>query len=165
MKARSKLHYRSRCLRAAQITRLWATGAVAGFIAVSAARGAAPKPAPPPPVVPQITHELQFVKSTFVATPGPGFGTDPFFPKTARFQHTSKTVETPGPVSFLSLKGISRAGNRRTAIINNRTFEVGEEGEVKINAQPFRVRCIEIRDDGVTVSVNGQPQKLTLTPK
>src|SRR6266446_2305320 len=145
MKAHSKLHYPSRCRWVAQLSRLGAICAVAGVIAMSAARGAAQKPAPQPPVAPQITHELQFVKSTFVARPGPGFGTDPFFPKTGRFQHT-KTVEQPGPVSFLSLKGISVTRTRRTAIINNRTFEVGEEGEVKINGQPFRVRCIEIRD-------------------
>src|SRR5205809_6563535 len=105
MKAHSKLHYRSRCRRAAQRSRLGALCADAGVMALSAAWGAAQKPAPQPPVAPQITHELQFVKSTFVATPGPGFGTDPFFPKTGRFQH-SKAVEGPGPVSFPSLKGI-----------------------------------------------------------
>ena len=164
MKARRKLHYYSHRRWVAQLSRLGAICAVAGVIAMSAAWGAAQKPAPQPSVAPQITHELQFVKSTFVATPGPGFGTDPFFPKTGRFQRT-KAVEGPGPVSFLSLKGISVTRNRRTAIINNRTFEVGEEGEVKINGQPFRVRCIEIRDDGVTVSVNGQLQKLSLTAK
>jgi len=41
-------------------------------------------------------------------------------------------------------------------------FEAGEEGEIKINGVSFRVKCGEIRDDGVSVLVNGQPQKLTL---
>src|SRR5438045_9686276 len=153
MKEHSKLHYRSHCRRAAQLSRWAGICAFAAVIAISAARGAAQKAAPQPPVVPPMTHELQFIKSTFVSVPGPGFGTDPFFPKTGRFERT-KTVDHPGPVSFLSLKGISGPRNRRLAIINNRTFDLGEEAVLKVAGQDYRVRCLEIRDDGVTVSVN-----------
>jgi len=160
MKTHSKLPYRSRGFTAAELGRL---AAICLIAIVTLGRAAQTRPAPAP-ATPPVTQELQFVKSVFVATPGPGFGTDPFFPKTTRFHHVrpTTTTETPGPVSFLKLNGISGTKNHRLAIINYKTFEAGEEGEIKINGVSFRVKCGEIRDDGVSVLVNGQPQKLTL---
>ena len=140
---------------------LWAIAVLGLGVAVRAAKPAAPHSPTPPP-----SYELQFVKSVFVATPAPGFGKDLFFPRTLRFGHiATNTVEQPGPVGFLRLNGISGSRNRRLAIINYRTFATGEEADLKINGLAVRVRCLEIRDDGVTVSVSGQTQKLFLIPK
>jgi len=112
------------------------------------------------------TGEFRFVKSTFVNTAG--VGKDPFFPRSTRrgaAVTTTPEVETGANFGFLSLKGISGSKNRRLAIINNRTFEPGEEGELRVNGRIVRVRCVEIREDGVTVSINGQSQNLFLGPK
>jgi len=111
------------------------------------------------------SYDQQFIKSVFVNKAG--FGKDPFFPTSTRRGAAKATtpVEYPPTVPLLSLKGISGPKNHRLAIINNKTFEVGEEGDLKINGLLLRVHCIEIRDDGVTVNVNGQPQKLLLGPK
>ena len=113
-------------------------------------------------------NEHQFVKSTFAHVPGaPGFGKDPFFPKSARFLGVVNTTTevAPTPLTAFKVNGTSGPKNHRLAIINNRTFEVGEEAEMKVMGQSFHVKCIEIRDDGVVVSVNGQTQKLSLSSK
>jgi len=107
-------------------------------------------------------YEQHFVKSVFVNNAG--FGKDPFFPTSTRRGAVKGPVTQPDlpVVPLLSLKGISGQKGHRLAIINNRTFEVGEEAELKFGGQSLRVRCVEIRDDGVTVNVNGQNQKLLL---
>ena len=115
---------------------------------------------------PAVPADIQFVRSTFVNSPT--LGKDPFYPKSTRrgaVTHTNITEVTPTFVSSLVLKGISGPKSHRLAIINNRTFEIGEEAEIRSLGQTFRVKCVEIRDDGVIVSVNGQSQKLSLGPK
>src|SRR5438105_3987628 len=112
MKAHSKLHdswpYRATPLFC-RMAAAWAFGAMIAIAALSHAA----QPAPARAAAPQMSHDLQLTKSLFVSAPGPGFGTDPFFPKTMRFAHVrTNTVEQPGPVSFLSLKGISVTRNR-----------------------------------------------------
>jgi hypothetical protein len=64
----------------------------------------------------------------------------------------------------LQLKGISGAASHRLAIINNRTFATGEEGEVSSNMGVVRITCQEIKDDFVRVLVNGQERTLHLRP-
>ncbi len=71
----------------------------------------------------------------------------------------------PVVVVDLDLKGISGAANRRLAIINNRTFEAGEEGEVASSSGHVRLTCKEIKDDSVRVIVNGQERTLRLRPR
>jgi hypothetical protein len=106
-------------------------------------------------------YEQHLVKSVFINNAG--VGKDPFFPTSTRRGASRGPVISEGPVvPLLSLKGISGPKNHRLAIINNRTFEVGEEAELKFGGQSLRIRCIEIRDDGVTINVNGQNQKLLL---
>src|SRR3954469_234692 len=126
--------------------------------------GNAAQPSTPPAVTPPVT-EHHFVKSAFVNTPG--VGKDPFFPTSTR--RGAAKIGAPvdvGPVApQLALKGISGSKNHRLAIINNKTFEVGEEADLRLGNQIVRVRCVEVRDDGVTVAINGQTQKLLLVPK
>ncbi len=94
-------------------------------------------------------------------------GKDPFFPTSKRRGEpkTGPVIDTPPTVPQLTLKGISGPKNHRLAIINNKTFEVGEESDLRLGSQIVRVKCVEVRDDGVTVSINGQTQKLSLIPK
>src|SRR5256885_16578701 len=79
------------------------------------ARAAQRAPAPAPPSSPPPSHEFQFVKSVFVASPG--FGKDPFYPRSHRMMHSAPVnpVESFAPVTSLVLKGISGPRNHRLA--------------------------------------------------
>jgi len=113
--------------------------------------------------------ELEPPKSVFVIPATSEEGKDPFFPLSTRLRPappvvTPATTNVAPAVVQLDLKGISGAVDRRFAIINNRTFEVGEEGEVAVNSGRVRVVCKEIKDDSVRVLVNGQERTLRLRP-
>ncbi|HLH55033.1 MAG TPA: hypothetical protein VKY92_15595, partial [Verrucomicrobiae bacterium] len=65
-------------------------------------------------------------------------------------------------VITLVLNGIT-SPPRRTAIVNNRTFERGEEGEVHLpNGNKVLIRCEEIRADSAIISVGGVRRELKL---
>ena len=55
----------------------------------------------------------------------------------------------------LELKGISGRANARFALINNQTIGVGESANVKLGDSVVKVKCLEIHDDYVVVSVDG----------
>jgi hypothetical protein len=63
---------------------------------------------------------------------------------------------------MLVLKGVSGAANRRLALINNRSFSVGEEAEVVTLGGKVRIRCDAIRDESVVISVGSPPQRVEL---
>ena len=91
-------------------------------------------------------------------------GKDPFFPRSTRGVPIIKTPDIPEPVTFddLSLKGIGRG----VAIINNRTFAIGEEANVKIKGIIRKVKLLKILSENrVVVEVNGVTQELTLNPR
>ena len=110
-------------------------------------------------------HVSPFV-STFVDSRS--FGKDPFFPKSGRrlIQPVLNTnvVLQPGELpQGMVLKGLSGTKDRPLAIINNYTFALGEEAEVRIGNQLIRVKVIEIKERSVILSVNGtEPRELTL---
>ena len=61
------------------------------------------------------------------------------------------------------MNGITPFGARPTAIINGRTFEKGESGEVKMpGGAKVLVRCIDIKDGSVTISIDNSPQPVEL---
>lgn len=106
-------------------------------------------------------------KSVFVIPETSQDGRDPFFPLSTRLHPVARVMAAtrPAAVPELELKGISGTVDRRLAIINNRTFERGEEGEVVCNAGRVRVTCMEIKDDSVRIVVNGQERVLSLHTK
>jgi hypothetical protein len=71
----------------------------------------------------------------------------------------------PAPPRYgeLTLKGISGSGARRMALINNETIMVGESARVKTMDTSVDVAVKEIRDDSVTIVVNGKSRELKLT--
>ena len=74
------------------------------------------------------------------------------------------TVTEANEVSFQSvrlvLNGIT-SGAKRTAMINGRTFEAGEEGEVKVSSGVnLRIRCVEVKDRSAVVEVGGERRAL-----
>jgi type II secretory pathway component PulC len=107
-------------------------------------------------------------RSVFAIPTRAGDGRDPFFPLSRRMvveAQTNKAGDTPksAPVSLV-LKGIAHSGKDRYALINDKTFKAGEEGEVVMNNSRVRVHCLEIMEDSVVVEVNGTRQELRMRP-
>ena len=97
-----------------------------------------------------------------------GFGRD-FFPKsTRRPKVIAKTTDAESAIptvpGFIVLKGISVAKDKKLAIINNYTVSEGEEFSLKTSASvaPVKIKCIEIKEKSVIVSVNGTTKELPL---
>lgn len=91
-------------------------------------------------------------------------GRDPFFPRSIRRNPKAPTAaETVAtPKIHLVLKGITGPANRRFALINNQTLSVGETASVRVTSGQIRVHCLEIREDSVLVSVEGNPEQTEL---
>jgi hypothetical protein len=110
--------------------------------------------------------QVEIPKSVFIIPSTPEQGRDPFFPLSTRLSRSvvvPVTVTNAPAVSVeLELKGISGAANHRLAIINNRTFGVGEEGEVNSNGSRVRITCEDIGTDFARVRVNGVERTLRL---
>lgn len=64
-------------------------------------------------------------------------------------------VFPPKRYDELKLTGLSGAGARRLAIVNNQTFAPGETARVKLQGGEVKVVCKEIRDKSVVVLVEG----------
>lgn len=99
----------------------------------------------------------------------PGAGKDPFFPKSTRLIPIPSVRVDPaslnsGALDFFVLKGLSIRNQRRLAIINNYTVEAGEEFTLKINGRPFKLKCIEIKENSVIININGSTKELQLRP-
>jgi hypothetical protein len=106
-------------------------------------------------VVPNTTNKLSHLpKSVFAAD-----GKDPFFPRrnTAPGPKTAPSISAQ--VSDFVLNGITPFGARPTAIINGRTFEKGETGEVRLGGgAKVLVRCLEIKEKAVMITIDNSPQ-------
>lgn len=111
------------------------------------------------------THALQ---SVFVMPNGPQQGVDPFFPKSRRPYGPVLPIvidTNPAPVTVsveLKLKAISGLPEHRLALINNHTFEAGEDGEVLTTNGRMRIRCLEIHQDSAVVQVGPERRELHL---
>jgi hypothetical protein len=89
-------------------------------------------------------------------------GKDPFFPNsTRRLKREGDRQPTRDLSAILKLTGIA-GGVRPIATINNLTFAVGEEQEVKVEGSKVKIRVLEIREKSVVVSVEKQPLPIEL---
>jgi hypothetical protein len=130
---------------------------VVASLAVREVRAAAPVPAalPQPAVIPQSNFESV-----------PPAGKDPFFPNSTRIgAKIVKTEVVVAPLPEISLKGITGTTAKRLCILNNRTFEVGEETELRSAGQLIKVKCLEIKNKSVVVTINGIEKELNLGTK
>jgi hypothetical protein len=102
--------------------------------------------------------------SEFIMPASVAEGRDPFFPVSTRSTPVVVNTNTSvkAPTVSLTLQGISGTLERRFALINGRTFEVGEEAEVSAGKSRVHVHCLEIKEDSVTIEVEGKPQELKL---
>jgi type II secretory pathway component PulC len=121
-----------------------------------------PAATPAPAATPQ---EPQVVKSVFVDRPN--FGRDPFFPNSLRRGKTVQdtVVEPVANFNNIVLKGISGTAEKRLAIINNKTFEAGEDGELRISGHLTKIKIVEVREKSVVISLNGVTRELFLGSK
>ena len=144
------------------------TAILFAFLCLGSARAAqtpAPAPAPvQPPVSPGASPA--FVSVFNVA---PGYGKDPFFPKSTRLSGGKSTIITNAPSgggelpAGMVLNGLSGTKEKPLAIINNRTFAEGEESEIRVGLGLYRVRLVEIKERSVMVSVTGgAPRELAV---
>jgi hypothetical protein len=110
--------------------------------------------------------ELAAPKSAFVMPKTPLDGKDPFFPGSS-YPYASNVLlstnraETPRTVE-LRLQGISGTAEHRLAIINNRTFEAGEETDVPTQPGRAHIRCLEIKAESVIVQIGSERRELRL---
>jgi hypothetical protein len=152
--------------------RTWALPLAAALLGLISPVRAAQTPPAPPAKTKAVTNAtptvVEIPKSVFIIPASPAEGKDPFFPLSTRLYPapviTPTTTNVAPAIVLVELKGISGTVDRRLAIINNRTFEVGEEGEVTVPSGRVRVVCKEIKDDSVRVLVNGQERILHLRP-
>jgi len=116
----------------------------------------------------RLSSELAIPQSHFVSEGD--LGRDPFFPNSIRLH--KKVADDPGksqPVRLdfsrlLKLTGVT-GGAKPIANINNLTFAVGEEQDVKIEGGKVKIRVLEIRDKSVTVNVENQSEPVVLSLK
>ena len=59
----------------------------------------------------------------------------------------------------LTLKSISGTGEKRLALINNATLATGETGKVLLGDTEIKIRCDEIRQSSVIVTVEGKGKR------
>ena len=112
-----------------------------------------------PPVVTNVPVVIP--QSVFVVAQSPRDGRNPFFPNSTSGKEVAKPKSAVNVTSFV-LNGIT-SPPRRTAMINGRTFEVGETGEIRLaDGTKARIKCEEIRDTSALISVNGEPRELHL---
>ena len=129
--------------------------------AVSAEAGSTKGPAKSSSV-PTFTP-VEIPQSVFAPPATPKEGRNPFFPMSVAVLPVIKQEKgSPLDLSQFVLNGIT-SPPRRTAMINGRTFEPGEEGEVKLpNGAKVQIKCEEIGADSTVILVNGARRELKL---
>jgi hypothetical protein len=76
------------------------------------------------------------------------------------------TVPTVVPPTLV-LRGVSGTSNRRFALVNDRTLEIGESAKVRVGDSNVVVRCVGIDDVAVTLEIGATKERriLKLAPK
>lgn len=126
--------------------------------------GASVKAAPVPPPPGPATNTL----SVFVLPANPKEGRDPFYPASSRPYQSAvvpSAKSTELNLDLLVLQGISGQPPQRLAIINKRTFAVGDDAEVSTSQGRLHIHCLEINDNSAVIEVNGQRHELRYRDK
>jgi len=114
------------------------------------------------PAAGTVTPQPATVQSVFTLPATYRDGRDPFYPESTRvFESevsTSRTVE----ITSLKVPGISGRPGHLLAIINNHTFAVNEEGDVKTDAGTVHLHCLDIQPTFVVVEMNGHVHRISV---
>ena len=106
---------------------------------------------------------VEIAKSTFVMPRTKTQGRDPFHPNSGRVYELAAPKDgarTTLGAGDLQLKAINATPNGRICTINNRTFSKGEDGEMTIGAGRIQIHIVDILDESVIVTVNGEQREL-----
>lgn len=88
-------------------------------------------------------------------------GCDPFFPASLRpYENAVAIGNHAGDLTTLVMQGISGPPSRRLAIINNVTFGVGDDAEVRTPQGRIHIHCLEITANSAVIEAGGQRQEL-----
>ena len=90
---------------------------------------------------------------------------DPFFPASLRQAVTNavaKAVPAFNASNFV-LKGLSGGAGHRLAVINNRTFAIGEKYEVTTPTGKVPITCEEIKEQSVIIRTETSLEPIELT--
>ena len=106
---------------------------------------------------------IEIPLSQFAIPSTPAEGRNPFFPDSMIGKPVANPTNPTVKVAVtLVLNGTSKVGTKRFALINGRTFEAGEDGDVTVGGKKIHILCISIKDDGVTIEADGSRQELKL---
>ena len=112
----------------------------------------------------RVVPEVPIPSSVFVIPSQPSEGRNPFFPQSTppRAIPPRPTPDAPLDTSWFVLNGIT-SPPKRTAMINGRTFETGEEGEVRLpSGAKMLIKCLEIRAESAIIETAGHRRELRL---
>jgi hypothetical protein len=124
------------------------------------AKSAAPKAAMGTPLT---AASFDFPKSIFGIPPTIKEGRNPFFPEaTTPVRRDDKSSKPAVDAQTIVLNGIT-SGVKPTAMINGRTFEEGETGNIKLKeGNLLAIQCLEIKIQSAVILYNGQKRELRL---
>jgi hypothetical protein len=111
----------------------------------------------------QVIPEVPIPNSVFTIPSQPSEGRNPFFPQSAPHVPPPSFPKNPSvEASWFVLNGIT-SPPKRTAMINGRTFEAGEEGEVRVaSGAKVLIKCEEIRAESAIIITGGARRELRL---
>jgi hypothetical protein len=162
----------------------WGKGALAlSLFAAQLMFAAEPESAKPQTEDQAAAEEIVIPKSVFIDDPKRG--RDPFFPKSVRrsgpqpaMAPASDQTSTAAPVPVakpqlpsrhLVLRAISRTGSRTVAWLSGNgileEFLENTEKSVRTPDGPLKVRCLQILERSVIISVEGEPDRQELKLK
>jgi hypothetical protein len=114
------------------------------------------------------TNAFVALEAKFIQPRNPQEGRDPFYPRSTYPYGPIASIDVPtnqGPAVVaveLKLKGISGLPPHKLAVINNHTFEAGEEAEVITTNGRMSIRCLEISENSATVQVGPERRVLRM---
>ncbi len=109
-----------------------------------------------------VVAEPEIPKSVFIYPRTPKDGRNPFFPDSNTGMEQPKAKEAAVDPMSLVLNGIT-SPPRRTAMINGRTFEPGESGEIRLpGGKKLLITCYEIREGSAVITIGNERRELRL---
>jgi len=78
--------------------------------------------------------------------------------------NSKEATLAPPYMKDIMLKAISGPSNHRLVLINNHTFEKGEEARVKVGERTLSIKCLDIRVRSAVISIEGtaEPKEIKL---
>ena len=146
-----------------QLLKLPALGSLLATV-LFAREAAQSAPSEKPAVDTKVAEASPIPQSVFVVSAKKVDGRDPFFPTSTRLEGKVVILSTnKAPAVELTLNGLSGTPENPLAIINNKTFAVGETNEISFSGSRLQVHCLEIRKDSVVVEINGNGERKVLS--